>query len=169
MPYACWYLWHTNYIEDFKWRLLHFQFGVAIWRVVLREVYFEGPNRVWRPLTSNLEHWCTHKSLAYTLEYCILYFVASEKEEEAILNSEAYLCKTLNSPTCGLVTRAWNYLNTPKVRDSCAIKKNNNIFLENSSTKVRIYLHDIPLPNPIMSCDEDSSNSLSSQSFDATM
>jgi hypothetical protein len=27
-----------------------FQFGVAFWRVVLREVYFEGPNRIWRAL-----------------------------------------------------------------------------------------------------------------------
>ena len=31
-----------KYIEDFKWRL-HFQSGVAFWRVILREVYF------WRP------------------------------------------------------------------------------------------------------------------------
>ena len=50
VPYACWFLWRAYYIEDFKWHL-HFQFGVAFWRVVLREVYFEGPNRVWRALT----------------------------------------------------------------------------------------------------------------------
>ena len=47
MPYACWFLWRANYIKNFK-RCLHFKFGVAFWRVVLREVYFEGPNRVWR-------------------------------------------------------------------------------------------------------------------------
>ena len=47
MPYACWFLWRVDYVEDFKW-CLHLQFGVAFWRVVLREVYFEGPNRVWR-------------------------------------------------------------------------------------------------------------------------
>jgi hypothetical protein len=41
MPFACWFLWHAQYIEDFKWRL-HFQVGVAFGRVVLREVYFEG-------------------------------------------------------------------------------------------------------------------------------
>ena len=27
-PYACWFLWRANYIEDFKWRYLHFQIGV---------------------------------------------------------------------------------------------------------------------------------------------
>ena len=40
MPYACWFLWLADYIEDFKWHL-DFQFGVAFWRVVLREVYLE--------------------------------------------------------------------------------------------------------------------------------
>ena len=53
MPYACGFLWWTNYIEDFKWRL-HFRFGVAFWKVVLREVYFEGPNRVWRALKTSI-------------------------------------------------------------------------------------------------------------------
>ena len=53
MPYACWFLWRADYIEDFKWRL-HFQFGVALWRVVLREVYFEGSNRVWRALKTSI-------------------------------------------------------------------------------------------------------------------
>ena len=53
MPYACWFLWLAYYIEDFKWHL-HFQFGVAFWRVVLREVYFEGPNRVWRALKTSI-------------------------------------------------------------------------------------------------------------------
>ena len=34
------------------------QLGVAFWRVVLREVYFERPNHIWRALkTSILEHW----------------------------------------------------------------------------------------------------------------
>ena len=36
-----------------QWRL-HFQFGVAFWRVVLREVYFEGPHRVWRALKTSI-------------------------------------------------------------------------------------------------------------------
>ena len=53
MPYACWFLWQTYYIEDFKWRL-HFQFEVAFWRVVLREVYFEGPNCVWMALKTSI-------------------------------------------------------------------------------------------------------------------
>ena len=53
MPYTCWFLWQAYYIEDIKWRL-HFQFGVAFWRVVLREVYFEGPNRVWRALKTSI-------------------------------------------------------------------------------------------------------------------
>ena len=53
MPYACWFLWRADYVEDFKWRL-HFQFGVAFWRVVLREVYFEWPNRVWRALKTSI-------------------------------------------------------------------------------------------------------------------
>jgi hypothetical protein len=39
MPYACWVLRRrANYMKDFKWRL-HFQFGVAFWRVVLSEEY----------------------------------------------------------------------------------------------------------------------------------
>jgi len=46
-------VWWTNYIEDFKWPL-HFQFGVVFWRVVLREVYFEGPIRVWRSLKTSI-------------------------------------------------------------------------------------------------------------------
>ena len=41
MPYVCWFLWWADDIEDFKWRL-HFQYGVALWRVALGEVYFEG-------------------------------------------------------------------------------------------------------------------------------
>ena len=53
MPYACWFLWRTDYIENFKWHL-HFQFGVAFWRVVLSEVYFEGPKRVWRALKTSI-------------------------------------------------------------------------------------------------------------------
>ena len=41
MPYACWVLCRGDYIEDFEW-CLHFQFRVVFWRVVVREVYFEG-------------------------------------------------------------------------------------------------------------------------------
>ena len=60
MPYACWFLWWSHYIEDFKWHL-HFQFGVSFWRVILREVYFEGPNHVWRALkTSILNTGCNY-------------------------------------------------------------------------------------------------------------
>ena len=71
-PYACWFLWRTYYIEDFKWRP-HFQFGVAFWRVVLGEVYFEGPNCVWRALKDfNLEHcryptWCKYGIMFFGL------------------------------------------------------------------------------------------------------
>ena len=53
MPHACWFLWRANYIEDFSWRL-RFQFGSAFWRFVLREVYFEGPNCVWRALKTSI-------------------------------------------------------------------------------------------------------------------
>ena len=53
MPYTCWFLWRANYLEDFKWGL-HFQIGVAFWRVVLREVYFEGPYHVWRALKTSI-------------------------------------------------------------------------------------------------------------------
>jgi hypothetical protein len=49
MPYACWFLWRAYYVEDFKW-CLPFQFGVAFRRAILREVYFEGPFRIWRAL-----------------------------------------------------------------------------------------------------------------------
>ena len=44
-PYACWFLWCADHIKDFKW-LLHFQFEVAFWKVLLREAYFERPNRI---------------------------------------------------------------------------------------------------------------------------
>jgi hypothetical protein len=53
MPYACWFLWRTYYIESFKWRL-HFQSRVALWRVVLRDVYFEGSNCIWRALKTSI-------------------------------------------------------------------------------------------------------------------
>ena len=57
MPYACWVLWRTHYIEDFTWRL-RFQSRVALWRVVLRDVYFEGPNCIEGHLkTSILNTW----------------------------------------------------------------------------------------------------------------
>ena len=60
MPYACWFLWWwADYIKDFKWRL-HFQFGVAFSRVVLREVYFEGPNRIWRTLKTSILNIVSH-------------------------------------------------------------------------------------------------------------
>ena len=41
MSYACYFLWRADYIEVFKWRL-HFQFGVAIWRVFFLERYIKG-------------------------------------------------------------------------------------------------------------------------------
>ena len=52
-PYACRFLWRAYYIEDFKWRL-RFRFGVAFWRVVLWEVYFKGPNCLWRALRTSV-------------------------------------------------------------------------------------------------------------------
>ena len=54
MPYTCWFLWWANYINNCNWRL-HFQFGVAFRRVLLREIYFEGPNRVWRALKTSYQ------------------------------------------------------------------------------------------------------------------
>ena len=62
MPYACWFLWQVDWIEDFKW-CLHFQF--AFRRVVLREVY------IWRPRSRlkgmekdfSLEHWAECSTL----------------------------------------------------------------------------------------------------------
>ena len=53
MLYACCFLWWAYYIEDCKW-CLHFQFGIAFWRVIMREVYFEGPNHVWRALNTSI-------------------------------------------------------------------------------------------------------------------
>ena len=52
MSYVCWFMWWVVYIEDLKWCLCS-QIGVAFWRVVLWEVYFEGPNRVWRALKTS--------------------------------------------------------------------------------------------------------------------
>ena len=57
VPFACWFLWQADYIEDFKWRL-HFQFGVVFWKAVLREVYFEGPNHVPRALETSILNTC---------------------------------------------------------------------------------------------------------------
>ena len=60
MPYNCWHLWRANCIEDFKW-CLHFQFGVAFWRAILREacilkgqIVFEGH---WRLQSWTLFTW----------------------------------------------------------------------------------------------------------------
>ena len=53
MPYACWFLWWPDSIEDFKWRP-RFQFGVAFQKVGLREVYIEGLGRVWRALKTSI-------------------------------------------------------------------------------------------------------------------
>ena len=49
MPCACWFLWRADYVEHFK---IHLHF--LIWGFVLREVYFEGPNRVWRALKTSI-------------------------------------------------------------------------------------------------------------------
>ena len=56
MPYTCWFLWHANSIEGFKWRL---QFG--IWGCVLKGCFERGI--FWRPKSRlkgiedfNLEH-----------------------------------------------------------------------------------------------------------------
>ena len=59
MPYACWFLWRTYHIEDFKWQCLHhFQFGVAFWKVVLREVdiFWRAKSRLKGIEDFNLEH-----------------------------------------------------------------------------------------------------------------
>jgi hypothetical protein len=53
VPYACWFLWRTDHIEDFKWRL-HLQFGVAFWRLFWERYIFEGPNGVWRALKPSI-------------------------------------------------------------------------------------------------------------------
>ena len=52
IPYACWFLWRANYIDNFKW-CLHFQVGVALERAILREAYYEGPKGI---EDFNLEH-----------------------------------------------------------------------------------------------------------------
>ena len=51
MPYACWFLWQADYIEDFKWQL-QFQ----IWRCILKgsferyilkgQIKFEGKTSI---------------------------------------------------------------------------------------------------------------------------
>jgi hypothetical protein len=77
MSYDCWFLWWIDYIEHFKWRL-HFQSGVAFWRVVLREAYFEGPSRVWRALVTSILNIDTHqfqKSLISLL--CVEAYITS--------------------------------------------------------------------------------------------
>ena len=53
MPHTCWFLWWADCIEAFKW-CLHSQYGVTFWRVVLKEVYFEGLNCVWRSLKASI-------------------------------------------------------------------------------------------------------------------
>jgi hypothetical protein len=56
MPYVDWFLWHADYIEDFKWRL-HFQFKVALWRAISREVYiWRAKSRLKGIENFNLEH-----------------------------------------------------------------------------------------------------------------
>ena len=73
MPCACWFLWRTYYTERHQ-VTSSFPSRVVLWRVVLRDVYFEGPNRVWRALKTSildtatnvlirLGNWDTCKSL----------------------------------------------------------------------------------------------------------
>ena len=49
MPYTCWFL----VVGGLYWGL-HFRYGVAFWRVVMREVHYEGPNRIWRALKPSI-------------------------------------------------------------------------------------------------------------------
>ena len=68
MNYACWFLWRAYYIEDFKW-CLHFQFGVAFWRVFLREVYFWRAELCLKGIEDfNLEHWV----VAFKRSLCLM-------------------------------------------------------------------------------------------------
>ena len=53
MPYACWFLWRAEYIEDFRWRL-HFAIWGCVLKGCLREVCFEGPHRVWNALKTSI-------------------------------------------------------------------------------------------------------------------
>jgi hypothetical protein len=50
MPYACWCLWRVYYIENFK--------ATSSFSILklggLREVYYEGLNRVWRALRTSM-------------------------------------------------------------------------------------------------------------------
>ena len=62
MPYTCSFLCQTEYIADSKWRL-HFQFGIEFWRVILREVCFEEPNRIWRALKTSILNTIQHHLL----------------------------------------------------------------------------------------------------------
>ena len=55
MPCACWFWWWVDYIEDFKW-CLHFQFGVAFWKVVLRCIFWRAKSRLKGIEDFNLEH-----------------------------------------------------------------------------------------------------------------
>ena len=72
MPYACWFLWRVNYIEDFE-RCFDFHIGVAFWRAILREVYFwrakvafEGHCRL--PILNTNREQALHYSLSWHLE-----------------------------------------------------------------------------------------------------
>ena len=85
MPYACRFLWQADYIEDFKCHL-HFQVGVAFWRAILREVYFnlKGPVAYWRALkTSILDTDCSpglwHSKKGFVLSNTRRSFVPSNR------------------------------------------------------------------------------------------
>ena len=67
-----WFLWREDYIEDFKW-CLRFQIRVAFWRVCLREVYIEGPNRVWRALRTSILNTDQTLTLSYWNFVCKSY------------------------------------------------------------------------------------------------
>ena len=87
MPYACWFLCRVNYIEDLKWRL-RFQFGVVFWTVVLGEVYFEGPNCIWRALKTSILN-IAHENLSWSETFSTHYrrFVCSKVEGAKINTS----------------------------------------------------------------------------------
>ena len=56
--YACWFLWRANYIKDFKWRL-HFQFGIAFWRVLFWErcIFWRAKSCLKGIEDFDLQHW----------------------------------------------------------------------------------------------------------------
>ena len=106
MPYACWFLWQAYYIEDFNWHL-HFQFGVAFWRVVLRGIFWRAKLCLKGIEDFNLEQWFEGVSVVVLI--CCWYIVAG------------YAARKMSLPHNSLLPASKQHFGTQEPRNLSAL------------------------------------------------